>query len=313
MIVFLTVIYVVLLLLAFKFKLIKPTLWWKLSPIIYVIVLLVVLFIPMQFWAPQGPLLVVSHSVQIVPNVAGEVIEVPVSENQLVNKGDVLFRIDPTLYQSKVDTLKAQLKLARTRLDQAEQLAKTGAGSVYDVQQFTGQVEQFEAQLIGAQYDLENTTVRAPADGFVTSVSLREGARVVSFPLTQAMAFLEPSTQLLAGQILQRDLRYVEPGLPAEIALKMYPGRVFDAEIDYVVPASPTGQVPVSGMALAAQEVVHTPFWVVIKPGEELAALELPVGATGSVAIYTQEGAPTHVIRKVIIRVEAIMNWINPF
>ncbi len=313
MIVFLTVIYVVLLLLAFKFKLIKPTLWWKLSPIIYVVVLTVALFIPMQFWAPQGPLLVVSHSVQIVPNVAGEVIEVPVSENQLVNKGDVLFRIDPTLYQSKVDTLKAQLKLARTRLDQAERLAKTGAGSVYDVQQFTGHVEQFEAQLIGAQYDLESTTVRAPADGFVTSVSLREGARVVSFPLTQAMAFLEPSKQLLAGQILQRDLRYVEPGLPAEIALKMHPGRVFDAEVDYVVPASPTGQVPVSGMALAAQEVLHTPFWVVIKQGEELAALELPVGATGSVAIYTQKGAPTHVIRKVVIRVEAIMNWINPF
>lgn len=49
MIVFLTVIYVVLLLLAFKLKIIKPTLFWKLSPVLWMIALLVGLFIPMQF------------------------------------------------------------------------------------------------------------------------------------------------------------------------------------------------------------------------------------------------------------------------
>ena len=117
MIVFLTVIYVVLLLLAFKLKILKPTLFWKLSPVIWMVLLLIGLFIPMQFWAPQGPLLVGAHSVQIVPNVQGVVTEVAVAENQQVNKGDLLFRIDPTLYRSQVDTLTAQLDLARTRLD----------------------------------------------------------------------------------------------------------------------------------------------------------------------------------------------------
>ncbi len=312
MIVFLTVIYVVLLLLAFKLKIIKPTLWWKLSPIVYLVILFVALFIPLQFWAPQGPLLVLAHSVQVVPNVAGEVIDVPVTENQNVSKGDVLFRIDPTLYQSQVDTLAAQLKLARTRLDQARRLAKRGAGSVYDVEQFTGQVEQLEAQLKSAKYNLEAATVRAPADGYVTGVSLRKGARVVNFPFVQAMAFVETSKKLFACQIFQNHLRYIEPGQSAEIALKMYPGRVFEAEVEYAVPVSPTGQVPISGMAYAPRELPHTPFWVVIRPGEELASLDLPVGATGEVAIYTSTGAPTHVIRKVIIRVEAIKNYIVP-
>ncbi len=78
--------------------------------------------------APQGPLLVGAHSVQIVPSVQGPVIEVAVAENQQVNKDDLLFRIDPTLYQSQVDTLTAQLDLARTRLDQARRLAEPGAG-----------------------------------------------------------------------------------------------------------------------------------------------------------------------------------------
>ena len=102
-------------------------------------------------------------------------------------------------------------------------------------------------------------------------------------------------------------------GQAAEIALKMYPGRVFAAEVAYVVPVLPTGQIPLSGMAFAPRELPHTPFWVMITPGEELAALELPVGATGTVAIYTGEGAPTHVIRKVVLRMEAIKNYIVPF
>ena len=313
MIVFLTVIYVVLLLIAFKLNIIRQTLWWKLSPVVWVLLLFVVLFIPMQFWAPQGPLIVYAHSVQIVPNVAGVVIEVNVAENQQVNKGEVLFRIDPTLYKSQVDTLTAQLDLAQTRLDQSQRLAKRGAGSTYDVEQFTGQVEQLEAQLAGARWNLEETTVRAPADGYVTGVSLREGARVVNFPFVQVMAFVETQNRVIAGQIFQNHLRYVEPGLPVEIALKMYPGRVFDAQVGYVVPVSPTGQVAPSGMAVAPSEVPHTPFWVLIVPGEELASLELPIGATGTVAIYSKTGAPTHVIRKVIIRIEAIKNYIVPF
>lgn len=111
--------------------------------------------------APQGPLLVGAHSVQIVPSVQGPVIEVAVAENQQVNKDDLLFRIDPTLYQSQVDTLTAQLDLARTRLDQARRLAERGAGPANDVEQFTGQVEQLEAQLAGARWNLEETTVRA--------------------------------------------------------------------------------------------------------------------------------------------------------
>ena len=57
----------------------------------------------MGWGAPQGPALVVRNSVQIVPNVAGEVIEVPVDPNKPLKAGDVLFRIDPVPYKAQVD------------------------------------------------------------------------------------------------------------------------------------------------------------------------------------------------------------------
>ena len=312
MIVFLTVSYILLLLLAFKQKWVKQTLAWKLSPIAWCLFLLIALFIPMQFWAPSGPFIVGQHSVQLVPNVAGEVVEVNVDLNQEVKKDDVLFRIDPTLYQSKVDILMAQLKLAQTRLGEAEMLAERGAGSVYDVEQFTGQVEQLQAQLDGALYNLEETAVRAPADGYVTSVGLRKGARVSNIPLAKSMAFIESADPFFAAEFFQNHLRFIEPGQAAEVALKMYPGRVFDARVAYVVAVSPTGQLPLSGVAAPPKELPATPFWVVIEAGEELKALGLPIGATGTIAVYTSTGVATHVIRKVVLRLEAIKNYIVP-
>lgn len=313
MIVFLTVIYIILLLLAFKLKFIKANLAWKLSPIAWLTLLVVVLFIPMQWWAPSGQTIVGQYSTPIVPNVAGEVTEVAVDVNQKVQKGDLLFRIDSSLYQSQVDTLTAQLTLATTRLEEARTLAATGAGSVYDVEQFTSQVQQLEAQLRGAQYNLDETVVTAPADGYVTAVGLREGARVVSFPFVKAMSFVETGLPLFATQIHQSHLRLVEPGDSVELTYKMYPGQIFTAEVAYVVPVSPTGQLFAGGTASAAKPLPHSPFWVMLEPSPELSALELPIGATGTVAIYTDNGEFTHVIRKVVLRLEGIKNYILPF
>ena len=62
------------------------------------LLLLFGLFIPMSWGAPQGPALVVRNSVSIVPDVAGEVLEVPVEPNTPLKAGDVLFRIDPVPY-----------------------------------------------------------------------------------------------------------------------------------------------------------------------------------------------------------------------
>ena len=76
--------------------------FWKLSPVIVLIALNLGLFIPMGWGAPSGPVAVVRNSVQIVPSVAGEVIEVPVAANTPLKAGDILFRIDPTTYQAQV-------------------------------------------------------------------------------------------------------------------------------------------------------------------------------------------------------------------
>jgi len=112
MILVLTLIYVAVLLLLVKLKVLKWTLWVKLSPIAWMILLLIFMVFPLQFTSPAGNVLLGHYSVQIIPNVAGQVTEVPVQPNLPLKKGDVLFQIEPRPFQAAVDQLSAQLQLA---------------------------------------------------------------------------------------------------------------------------------------------------------------------------------------------------------
>ncbi len=63
--------------------------------------------------------------VHIAPLVGGRIIELPVHENELVHKGDLLFRIDPVPYQINVAAAEANLDLARATLGSKRRLVST--------------------------------------------------------------------------------------------------------------------------------------------------------------------------------------------
>ena len=152
------------------------------------------LFIPMGWGAPQGPALVVRNSVAIVPDVAGEVIEVPVErEHAAEGRRRAVSRSIPCPIEAQVKAIEAQLKLSATRLAQMTQLFERDSGRGFDVEQRQSEVDQLKAQLEGAKWNLDKTTVRAPADGYVTNLALRKGARVANLPLSPVMAFIDTS------------------------------------------------------------------------------------------------------------------------
>jgi len=64
-------VYLVILFLLVKLRIVRFNLFWKVSPFIVFLLLLIGLFIPMGWGAPQGPVAVVRNSVAIVPDVAG--------------------------------------------------------------------------------------------------------------------------------------------------------------------------------------------------------------------------------------------------
>lgn len=244
-------VYLVILFLLVKLRIVRFNLFWKISPAIVLGLLLFGLFIPMGWGAPQGAALVARNSVPIVPNVAGEVVEVPVEPNVPLKAGDVLFKIDPTPFKAQVDALKAQLDFERLRLSQMTQLQERETGRAFDVQERQASVDQLTAQLAGAQYDLDQTVVRAPADGYVTNLALRVGARVANSPQTPVMAFIDAIDTIVAVEIQQINARYIERGQDVELTFKFFPGKVLTGKVTDVLQAISTGQAQASGLAVA--------------------------------------------------------------
>src|SRR4026208_264763 len=102
-----------------KFKVIPITTYTIVTAFLGGGVILLLLYISLSVFHP------VSHDgrmytpvVQIIPNVRGTVIEVPIESNKPVKKGEVLFRIDPQPYQIKVDRLRALLASKNTKFAQ---------------------------------------------------------------------------------------------------------------------------------------------------------------------------------------------------
>lgn len=312
MIVFLTLLWCIVLLLLVKLKVITLTLWWKLSPVIWMVLLLVVLFIPMQFGAPSGQAVVLQYSVSIVPNVTGQVTKVHASPNAMMSKGDLLYELDPTLFQAQLDQVTAQLELARIQLEQTEKLFEQETVSEFQLDKDRAQVRQLEASLKIAQYNLRETAIRAPANGFVTNVGLRPGARVTQLPLAQTMAFVETDQRLIVAQIPQAYLRHVKPKQAIEITFKGLPGQVYSGTVDRIIPANAMGQVSANGQMFSGRNIQPVPFAVRINVDAGELLDRLPAGAVGSIAIYTEAASATHVIRRVMIRMDAFMNYVIP-
>ena len=383
-----------------KFKWLPWNTAWQVTVVVIPIVAMSALILTLNVVAPStNDVRVIKYVVQVIPQVRGRVIEVPVEPNRLVKKGELLFRIDPTQYQNELAVAKARLaadeaklaqananvvdasasarqlqeqlksasaqvaalrpklELAQLRVRQNRELVATGAGDRFALEQAEAnaieldaqiatataneaqvaqkisgqvngeqatvavaraqiasakaQVDASRADVANAQWNLDQTSVYAPANGYAINVQLRPGSFVTAFPVAPAMSFVEETYQVIA-LYAQNELVLVEPGNEAEFALEMVPGRVIKATVDSIVWAQGQGQVAQSGTLPNTGAFPQMPgrFPVKFAVAERDRDVFLAAGAAGHGAIYTDHGAILHVIRKVITRVGSITNYL---
>lgn len=256
-------------------------------------------------------------STPIVPAVSGMVVEVPVQGNRIMDKGEVLFRIDPIPFENRVKSIKAQLVSARADLYRASELARRNLGNRRDVDVANARVDDLQAQLNIAQFELDNTVVRAPSRGYVTQVMLRPGIYAVKMPLRPAMVFVPHEDYAYVAWMRQNSQLRLTMGDDAEIAFDGLPGQVFKARVKMVLPVIAEGQLQPSGNLMGftgspppgrvpvVLEVTDPAF----EPYRDL----LPGGSYGQAALYTEHFHHVAVMRKILLRMSSWMNYFFPF
>ena len=187
----------------------------------------------------------------------------------------------PTRRRSN-DRSAAQVRRTAARAD--DSTATERPGRAFDVEQRQAEVDKLKGQLEGAKWNLEQTVVRAPADGYVTNLGLMQGARVRrSSPV---MAFIDTSETVVGVEIRRSIPATSSPAAGGRSHVQVFPGQVYTGKVEAVLQATSPGR-PASGLAVTPRQVTAAPFVVRVKLDDPSSAASLPVPAM-------RRSTPTH-------------------
>lgn len=167
--------------------------------------------------------------VQIAPDISGPVSSVAVRDNQWVNRGDVLYAIDPHWLKLSVLSAQADVEAKRHELlmrqDAARRRAQIkGMISSEDIQQTRSAASVAAANYQGAlaalelaQLNLSHAVVRSPVAGYVTHLRLRPGNYATAGETK--VAIIDASSFWVVGYFEETKLRHIHVGNTAQISL----------------------------------------------------------------------------------------------
>jgi RND family efflux transporter MFP subunit len=179
-------------------------------------------------WTRDGR--VRANVVNVAPDIAGPVIDVPIKDNQTLRIGDVLFTVDRARYQLALAQAEASLAQAKStadqRQDEFERRQKLTTASISDEALSQARNAALGAQAaydqavaaIGvAKLNLARTEVRSPVNGYVTNLLLDRGDyATVGHPM---VAIVDSDSYYVAGYFEETKLRHINLGDPVSIRL----------------------------------------------------------------------------------------------
>jgi multidrug resistance efflux pump len=212
--------------------------------------------------------------------------------------------------QAAVGQAEAGLAEARSGQQQAEAADRQARFALKMVQ---SNVPAVQAQLDDARFNLAQCRMTAPADGYVVDWQVQEGTMITTVRASACGTFIVTADTFIAASFPQNYLMHVQPGDDVDVVLDPYPGRVFKAKVDAVIPATGEGQFAPSGTIPEASKIGSQGLLAVkIRLVDEAPPANLPLGAGGTVAIYTDHGKPVHIISKVTIRMKKWLLYVVP-
>jgi HlyD family secretion protein len=210
--------------------------------------------------------------VDVSSDITGRIIELRVREGEVVKKGDLLLRIDPSTFEASVARAEAGLASARASAVQAEanraqaeraaqrarELRAQNPNLVSDEQleqaetsfrvaEAVGvsterQVDQAQAFLQEARDQLAKTVLRAPMDGQVTRVAVEEGEVAVPGTFSRETGLLMTVSDLsiiqVNVQVDETDVVRLHLGDSTEITIDAFPDTTFTGRVTEISQSS---------------------------------------------------------------------------
>jgi len=311
MLIVLALYFLVIWLVFFKFKWLPYNKTWK--TIVWSIATTIGFIVvgALQYYTPVSKIAVVqAYTQEIYPLISGRVNKVYASKSQAVIKGDTLFTIDPKPYQYAVNKYTAALKLAKLKLRDTKILVKKRAAPRANIDKYQSEVDQIIAQLQNARYELDNTVIKAPANGIVSLAALQEG-QIVSAS-TGVMNLIQTDKVWLATAMKQNGMERIVAGQPASVIFSGAPGNSYSTTVLLIPEGIVGGQftTETTNNPFSSLASLENLYPVKFEFPEKASALLRRPGTLATVTVYTDEGNPINILAKILQWISTWMNFI---
>lgn len=241
-------------------------------------------------------------SVMLRAETNGRITEVAFNEGLAVTQGQVLIRLDDSIVKAQLQEAQAKLSLANSQHRRSQQLSQQGFISSQARDEAASQLQVAQASVALAQAQLDKTMIRAPFDGLVGLKNISVGD------------YLSPGVELIAIEAvdpLEVDFRIPEHylseitvGLPIDVRLDAFPGKVYRGEVGAISPV-----VDATGRSLLLRAQVPN-SQMILRPGL-FARVTLELGTDEVVMVpesaITPSGSAQYVfkvVNNVVQRIE---------
>ncbi len=200
--------------------------------------------------------------------------------------------------QNQYETSLAQLNVAKAAQQSARLAMDSEIGGVNTT------VAQIQAQLEDANWELSQTTIRAPADGYVTVVALSVGDRALQ--ARSVMSFIVENEIIIVGMFSQNGFQTIKLGAPVDIVFDNAPGRIYHAKITAIPKGVGQGQVAVSG-TLARTNAIGgaSAFPAEISVPDEMSRDSLRLGMSGNATAFAENAGVIGLLASILVWISA--------
>jgi multidrug resistance efflux pump len=204
---------------------------------------------------------------------------------------------------AQADVLAAQLEAGKARATSARLAASS------EVEGENTAVAQLKAQLDNAQWELKQTTITAPADGYVTLSALAVGDRAT--PSKGVMSFIVADDIAIVGIFQQNGLQAIKPGASVKLVFANDPGKVYDSKVLDIARGVGQGQLAVSGALARIGSIGMTSEYPVRleMPGNIDRDLIRP-GMSGNATVFSPDAGAIGKLSSILLWVSAYMAYV---
>lgn len=200
--------------------------------------------------------------------------------------------------QVQLETVTAQLGAAKAAQQSAKLALESEIGGV------NTSVAQIQAQLEDAEWELSQTSISAPADGYVTAVALTVGDRALQ--ARSAMSFIVEKEITIVGMFAQNGFQTIKLGTPVDIVFDNAPGRIYRARITGIPKGVGQGQIAVSGTLARTSALGGTSaFPAIISVPDDMSPESLRLGMSGSATAFAANAGVIGLLASILVWISA--------